>query len=184
MKDHVKKIAVIGPESTGKSTLCEQLALHYKTLWVKEYAREYLLENGADYAFDDLYKIAQGQIAGEEKATEQLQETSISLKNNKLLFVDTDLRVIKIWSEFVFNKCDNRILTEISKRKYDMYLLCNIDLPWIKDELREYPDVEVRKKLFHYYHEELTEQTTRWVIISGNEKERFVHALKAINTIL
>ena len=183
MKQSIKKIVVIGPESTGKSMLCEQLAAHYNTRWVKEYAREYLLEHGADYAFDDLYTIAQGQLFNEEKAVNEMQKISSSEKKDNLLFIDTDLYVIKIWSEFVFNKCDNRILTEISKRKYDLYLLCNIDLPWVKDELREYPDIEVRKKLFHYYHEVLTEQKVPWIIISGNYEERLAHALKAVNKI-
>lgn len=180
----MKKIAVIGPESTGKSMLCEQLAAHYNTIWVKEYAREYLHENGSNYVFEDLHKIAKGQISNEEKIIGQLQKITSDEKNNSLIFIDTDLQVIKIWSEFVFNKCDNRILTEISKRKYDLYLFCNIDLPWVKDELREYPDIEVRKKLFHYYHEELTEQKTPWLIISGNYTERIMSAVDAVKKIL
>ena len=62
----MKKIVVIGPESTGKSFLCEQLARHYNTVWVKEYAREYLLKNGTDYTFEALLDIAKGQVAEEE----------------------------------------------------------------------------------------------------------------------
>jgi nicotinamide riboside kinase len=66
-KKSMKKIAVIGPESTGKSTLSEQLAVHYKTQWVPEYAREYLLQHGNKYTFDDLLIIAKNQFALEEK---------------------------------------------------------------------------------------------------------------------
>ena len=175
----IKKIAILGPESTGKSTLCTQLASHYKTQWVREYAREYLAKNGTAYTFEDLYKIAQGQIANEEThAGLQVSE------NDTSLFIDTNLYVIKIWSEFAFNKCDNRILTEISKRTYDLYLLCNIDLPWVKDELREYPDIEIRRKLFSYYKEELCEQKTPWVIISGDYEERLQAAIAAADAIL
>jgi len=68
----MKKIVIIGPESTGKTTLCEQLATHYQTLWCPEYAREYLLKNGTDYSFDDLLTIAKGQIALEEEYTESI----------------------------------------------------------------------------------------------------------------
>lgn len=177
----IKKIAVIGPESTGKSTLCAQLASHYKTNWVREYARGYLEKNGASYTFEDLYKISEGQLSAEDKSVRELQ-----IKDGKPvpLFIDTDLHVIKIWSEFVFNKCDNRILTEISKRKYDLYLLCNTDLPWTEDKLREYPDIKVRKKLFHYYKEELSEQRSPWGIISGNYEERLQNAVSAANKIL
>lgn len=172
----IKKIVVIGPESTGKSTLCTELAAHYNTQWVREYAREYLETNGTDYSFEDLYTIAQGQIANEEKA--------LAATTAGCLFVDTDLYVIKVWSEFVFNKCDNRILTDITKRSCDLYLLCNTDLPWVKDNLREYPDLVTRDKLFHYYKEEMTEQHVPWVIISGGYEERLKQAVEAVDGML
>ncbi len=179
----IKKIAVIGPESTGKSFLCEQLALHYKTNWAQEYAREYLLTHGSNYVFNDLYTIALGQVKNEDNAELQLKrggERDIPIP----LFLDTDAYVIKVWSEFVFNKCDNRILKMIAARTYDMYLLCNIDLPWIADELREYPDLEPRKKLFHYYKDCLVQQHVPWTIISGSYEERLSTAVKSVSEIL
>ena len=180
MEKAIKKIIVIGPESTGKSSLCMALADHYKTIWVKEFAREYLEKNGKDYAFEDLYKIALGQL---EEIKNAVVKVGIEQGENtqNLLFIDTDLYVIKIWSEFVFNKCDNRILTEITKQQYDLYLLCDVDLPWINDNLREYPDLKVRQKLFHYYKEEMTAQKTTWKIISGNYDERTEAAIKFID---
>ncbi len=177
----LKKIVIIGPESTGKSTLCEQLAAHYKTQWVPEYAREYLLKYGTDYKYEDLYTIARGQIKGEEDITNNLQPAT---RNPQLIFIDTDLHVIKVWSEFVFNKCDNRMLTQIANRQYDLYLLCNTDLPWVKDELREYPDLELREKLYHYYKETMINQTVPWVEISGNYEERLYMAIDAVNNML
>ena len=180
MEQEIKKIVVIGPESTGKSTLCEQLSQHYHTSWVREYAREYLEQNGADYAFEDLYEIAKGQVGGEDAEISEIKNSKLKIKN---LFIDTDLYVIKVWSEFVFNKIDNRILTEIAKREYDLYLLCDVDLPWIKDELREYPDLSVREKLFHYYKEEMTEQKTPWIIIRGNYEERLAVAVAAADQL-
>lgn len=183
MAKSIKKIVVIGPESTGKSSLCTALAGHYKTLWVKEYAREYLEQNGMNYGFEDLYKIALGQNENEIAAITDLNNRVIS--NSAIpLFIDTDLYVIKVWSEFVFNKCDNRILSQIAKRQTDLYLLCDVDLPWVEDNLREYPDVKVREKLFHYYKEEMTAQRTPWKIISGDYGERLQAAINFTDEVL
>lgn len=176
----MKKIVTIGPESTGKSTLCKLLAEHYKTVWVPEYAREYLLKNGKDYQYNDLLKIAEGQIALEEKICKEIEANN----NSSLVIIDTDLLVIKVWSEFVFNKCDNSILTQIANRKYDLYILCKPDLPWVKDELREYPDVETRNKLYNHYKDILVNQQVPWVEVSGNYEERFRIAVEAINKLL
>jgi len=167
----IKKFVVIGPESTGKSTLCSQLAAYYKTSWVPEYAREFLEKNGTDYSYDDLLTIAKGQIGSEE---------SLALKlvthDSPLLFIDTDMYVMKVWCEFVFNKCHNWILNRIAERSYDGYLLCNTDLPWVKDDLREYPDAETRNKLYHYYKDLLVNQSVPWTDISGGYEERLEKA--------
>jgi len=174
-----KKIVVIGPESTGKSSLCKKLAAHYNTIWVEEYAREYLLKNGKEYSFADLKKIAQGQLELEEKAIQKLEENSSSL-----LIIDTDMYVMKVWSEFVFNACDNTILNEIVNRQYDLYLLCKPDLLWVPDELREYPDEQIRNKLFHHYKDAMINQKVPWVEIDGDYDQRFDKAIKAINTFI
>ena len=139
----LRKIVIIGPESTGKSTLCEALAAHFRTEWVREYAREYLEEHGMKYGYETLSVIARGQLALEEKGTadkEAKQHKTEPGSANGLLFIDTDLYVIKVWSEYVFGRCAPWILNEIVRRKYDGYLLANTDLPWADDPLREYPD--------------------------------------------
>jgi NadR type nicotinamide-nucleotide adenylyltransferase len=187
----IKKIVVIGPESTGKSTLCEKLAGHYKTLWVPEYAREYLEKNGADYMYDDLLTIAEGQIELEhrqclrleaegrrQKAEDEKQKAEDRLLNS--IFIDTDMYVMKVWSEYVFNQCNNWILNRIAERRYDLYLLCDVDLPWVKDDLREYPDQKIRKKLFHFYKDAMVNQSTPWRVISGNYEQRFQRAVEFI----
>jgi NadR type nicotinamide-nucleotide adenylyltransferase len=182
----LKKIVIIGPESTGKSTLCEQLAQHFETTWCPEFAREYLLTNGTNYEYDDLLTIAKGQLALEDEYTETLERNSLPLLENGgsiPLFIDTDMYVMKVWCEFVFGKCHPFITENIAKRKYDLYLLCNIDLPWVKDELREYPDLETRKKLYHIYKNILVNQQVPWVDISGNYEERFNTAVKAVNSL-
>lgn len=179
----IKKIVVIGPESTGKSTLCKQLATHYNTLWVPEYAREYLLANGKEYTFQDLSMIAEGQIKNEDFMVHG-PWSSKTHPNVLPLFIDTDLYVIKVWSEFVFNKCENRILSQIATRIYDLYLLCNIDLPWEKDELREYPDLKTREKLFLHYKDAMINQYVPWVEISGGYEERLAQAIKAVDQLI
>ncbi|HEV8084323.1 MAG TPA: ATP-binding protein [Chitinophagaceae bacterium] len=193
----IKKFVIIGPESTGKSTLCSQLAEHYKTLWVPEYAREYLLKKGTDYAYDDLLTIAKGQIDGEEIITNQFADKieAPGFEKNKhrtsdivhhkskkaFLFIDTDMYVMKVWCEYVFNKCHNWILNRIAERDYDGYLLCNADLDWVADALREYPDKTIRQKLYYYYKDVMINQTIPWVDITGNYTERFEKAVKFID---
>lgn len=183
----VKRIVIIGPESTGKSTLCSQLAAHFQTQWVPEFAREYLLTNGTDYTQTDLWEIAQGQIRDEDTAADKIEATykkRAERRNAPLLFIDTDMYVMKTWSEFVFNACDNRILKNIVSRPYDFYLLCNTDLPWEQDALREYPDLVTREKLFEHYKEAMINQPVPWVVISGGYEERLWTAIAAVNKVM
>ena len=175
----LKKVVVVGPESTGKTTLCEQLAEHYNTLWCPEFAREYLMTHAVDYNYEDLLTIAKGQIDLEEKFI-----AKASTQNLSTLFIDTDMYVMKVWSEFVFEKCHRFILDQIVKRKYDLYLLCNVDLPWTPDELREYPSIETRKKLFSIYKDAMLNQTVPWIEINGNYEERLQKAISAVDELL
>ena len=189
----MKKIVLIGPESTGKSFLCEQLAAHFKTMWCPEYARDYLNKNGKEYTYSDLLAIAKGQIEQEEQYLRSMEEMyriskehSVesrkqgSEKYDEPLFIDTDMYVMKVWCEFVFGKCHSFITDAIASRTYDLYLLCNTDLPWVKDELREYPDEAVRKKLFGIYKSLLQHQKTPWIEISGSYDERTMQAVESV----
>jgi NadR type nicotinamide-nucleotide adenylyltransferase len=171
----LKRIVVIGPESTGKSTLCEQLAAHYHTGWVPEFAREYLTTHGTAYRYEDLLTIAKGQVE---------QEDRMAMGARDLLFVDTDLYVMKVWSEFVFGQCDPWILKQITVRQYDGYLLCRTDLPWAAEELREYPDLATREKLFHIYKDILVNQTTPWSEVGGLAGQRLEGAIAAVNKLI
>ena len=112
----IRKIVIIGPESTGKSTLAQELATHFETSWVPEYAREYLLTNGMAYEYEDLLTIAKGQLALEDEQWQALEDHSLPLleEGGQLpLFVDTDMYVMKVWCEFVFGKCHSFILEQI-----------------------------------------------------------------------
>ena len=192
----LKKVVIIGPESTGKSTLSKQLAEHYKTLWCPEFAREYLLKHGMNYTFADLLTIAKGQLALEDQYESEVRSQKSEAGNyatiphsplatpNSLLFIDTDMYVMKVWCEFVFEKCHRFILDQIIERKYDLYLLCNIDLPWIKDELREYPDLEPRRQLYSIYKDIMVNQSVPWVDIVGDYDERLAKAITSIDSLL
>jgi len=190
--NEVKKIVVIGPESTGKSTLCELLAAHYNTIWCPEYAREYLLAHGVNYNYDDLLTIAEGQVALEE------QYLSIKVKREdngspaksaicnlqSAILIDTDMYVMKVWCEYVYHKCHPYILQQIQERKYDLYLLCSTDLPWVPDVLREYPDEASRIELYGIYKNLLLNQSTPFVEISGSYDERLKKAVMAVDALL
>jgi NadR type nicotinamide-nucleotide adenylyltransferase len=186
----IVKVVVIGPESTGKSSLCEQLANHYNTEWVKEYAREYLLAYGTEYSYDNLLEIAKGQFALENAAIQLVEDKiknaneSNSTSSSEIVLIDTNMYVLKVWCEFVFEKCHPWILNQIVENSYDLYLLCDIDLPWVKDELREYPDLQIREKLYHHYKDLLINQSTPWVNISGNYQQRLDTAINAIDSVL
>ncbi|MGL6268689.1 MAG: AAA family ATPase [Chitinophagaceae bacterium] len=188
MNKELLKVVIIGPESTGKSTLCEELAQYYDASWCPEFAREYLLTYGTDYRYEDLLTIAKGQLAMEDEYSmlagnnQRLQKKQVI--ENPLLFIDTDMYVLKVWSEFVFNKCHQWIIDQIVERKYDLYLLCHTDIPWEKDELREYPDLETREKLFHMYKDILINQPVPWANISGTDAERLQKAIIAIDAII
>ncbi|MFM2439044.1 MAG: hypothetical protein RLZ16_40 [Bacteroidota bacterium] len=175
----LQKIVVLGPESTGKSTLCAALAKHYQTIWCKEFAREYLTQNGTAYTYENLLTIAKGQLANEDAAIESAL-TQINNGGTNKLIIDTDMYVMKVWSEYVFNNCDPFILEQINERNYDMYLLCDIDLPWTSDEMREYPDELPRKELFMIYKDLLVNQTTPWAVVSGIGDDRTNNAIRVI----
>ena len=171
----MKKIVVIGPESTGKSTLCEQLSEHYRTSWCPEFAREYLKETKGKYGFADILNIAHGQL--------ELEETMLTQAKNNFYFIDTDMYVTKVWCEVVFENCHTWILKQIAMREYDLYFLCDVDLPWVQDELREYPDLAFRKKLFKMYQDLLINQKTKWAVISGTDAQRLQMAVSIIDTV-
>ncbi len=173
------KIVVVGPESTGKSTLCASLSNHFKTDWCREYARDFLLQHGTNYTFDDLLEVAKGQLHTEDSCIQKLRT-----EGKSIVFIDTDMYVMKVWCEFVFGKCHPFILNEIIHRTYDGYLLCKPDLPWVKDELREYPDLKTRELLYHHYKDILINQSTPWYEVNGEDPSRTNNALKWVEQLM
>ena len=172
------KIAITGPESTGKSTLAEKLAHHYNFRSIPEYSRTYLENFAGQYTEDDVVEIAKGQynlILEEEKklSVKTQQATSI-------LIADTEIVVCKIWVEYVF-KHSNKVIDEILKQQnFDLYLLCDIDLPWVYDPLRENPNIEEREELFEIYKSTLEQMKVPFEIVSGDDEVRVNNAIKVI----
>ncbi len=169
-----KRILILGPESTGKSTLAEKLAQHYSEPWVPEVAREYLEQLDLPYGDDDLLQIGRQQMQLED-------EMAGGAKNH--LFCDTDLRVIQVWSQHRYGKVDPWVLEEIARRTYDLILLCAPDLPWQEDPLREHPELEMRQHFFEIYQQLTQASGFPWVLISGETAERLSTAIEAVEQL-
>jgi NadR type nicotinamide-nucleotide adenylyltransferase len=166
------KISITGPESTGKSWLAEKLAGHYTTLWLPEYARKYLENINRQYTYEDILVIAQHQYE-EEKTLEDKTE---------LLFCDTDYCVTSIWCDVKYGKCHNWITSQLNKNNYALYLLCDVDLPWQYDPLREHP--EMRKQLFEMYQNLLELKHFNYKVASGTGHERLLNAIRFVDEYL
>lgn len=167
----LKRILILGPESTGKSTLAEDLASYFGEPWVPEYAREYLEDLGREYHYEDMLVIGEGQVTLEDEMAE---------KAKKYLFCDTDLRVIHIWSEHRFGKTDPWLMDQMKERKYDLILLTDTDLPWTPDPQREYPELEMRNYFLDLYRDLAEQSGFPYYLISGNRDERLKKAVKLI----
>jgi len=168
-----KKVAIVGPECTGKTSLANTLATHYQTEWVPEYARGYLDKLAVPYTENDLLRIAQGQMRIEDEFARDA---------NRVLICDTNLIVIKIWSLFKFNACHAWILEEIGKRKYDLHLLTHIDIPWVPDPQREHPNH--REQLYALYKQELDSMSVSYVEIKGYDEDRVKASIAAIDKLI
>ncbi|WP_405370023.1 AAA family ATPase [Nonlabens sp. Asnod2-A12] len=170
------KIVLYGPESTGKSTLTRQLTDHFKTVKVDEYAREYLQEKfdrtGKICTYEDLIPITIGQRITENEAAQ---------KANDYLICDTDALETYVYSIAYFDKAPEELKTAVSKSDYDLYLLLDVDIPWVADDLRDKP--EDRKGMFQRFEQGLQDFDKKYVIISGIGEDRFKNALAAIENI-
>jgi NadR type nicotinamide-nucleotide adenylyltransferase len=168
-----RRIAITGPESTGKTSLTTQLAGLYDTVYVPEYARQYLDDNGVKYTYDDVLKMALGQIELERQMHE---------KANEILFADTEMIVYKIWLEFYGWEVPKWMTDHIHKNKFDLYLLMDIDLPWVADGQRANPND--RDVIFHRFEDELETVGAHYGIISGIGTLRIDNAISTIEEYL
>ncbi len=174
----VVKIVMFGPESTGKTTLSQQLARHYNTVWVPEYARDYLQNkwNNERKTCEqkDLIPIAIGQMKLENK---------LAQKASNVLFCDTDLLETKVYSKEYYGGYVDPILDEAARNNtYDLYFLTYIDVPWEADDLRDRP--LHREEMFNAFKNALDEHNKKYILLKGTKKERLKKAVKHIDKIL
>ncbi|WP_285010256.1 ATP-binding protein [Pedobacter faecalis] len=167
------KIAIVGPESTGKSTITAQLARHYNSLWVPEYARYYCAALTAPCTEQDEINMFYGQLA--------LEEAISSVNTGKLLFCDTTFLTVKIWCDEVFGRTPSVVLSELPRHPYDLYLLMDIDLPWTYDPLRDFPDK--REYFMNIWHSELQALSGNYIVVKGIEN-RLQNAVDAVDAFL
>jgi NadR type nicotinamide-nucleotide adenylyltransferase len=171
----IQRVAIVGPESTGKSTLAEALAGYFKTTWVEEYARAYLTSLGRPYVLEDLIRIAQGQLALEAEKMTNAQG---------LLICDTNLLVIDVWSRHVFGESIPEVEIHLAKNyHYQLTLLTNTEVPWEPDPLREHPNA--RLILFELYVKRLRELKIPFQYITGaKHRSRLTQAVDYITPLL
>jgi nicotinamide riboside kinase len=169
----IYKIAIVGPESTGKSSLAQALAMHFNEPWVPEIARDYITNLDRPYTLNDITLLAELQLQAE-------QEKINSAK--KFLFCDTTLLVNKIWAQFVFNEVPQIINELYLPQDYVLHLLCDIDLPWEYDPLREHPNY--RKELFQLYEKDLELSQANYIKVNGFSQQRIDMAVDLIHQLI
>lgn len=174
LNENIIKIAVVGPESTGKSTMSAYLANHFGTVWVPEFARGYCENLNGDYTWQDEVNMFYGQI--------ELEKEMLPKAKNGLIICDTTFITIKIWSDQLFGKSPQEVLDKLPKHPYDLYLLLDIDLPWEDDPLRDFPDM--REHFMQVWHNELQALDANYTVISGTGDERYSNAVAAVNQFL
>ena len=174
---NILKIALYGPESTGKTTLAKQLAEHYKTEWTPEFAREYLQDkwNKSQQICEehDLIPIAVGQTKIENEALK---------KANKILFSDTCLMVTKVFSDIYYGQTHPHLEKAAKKHKYDLFILTDVDVPWEKDDLRDAPTN--RKDSFEKFEQALIHYNKPYLTLSGSKEKRLQKAIKWIDNLM
>ncbi|WP_158796505.1 AAA family ATPase [Pedobacter sp. L105] len=169
----IKKIAIVGPESTGKSTLTKSLAKHYQTLWVAEFARYYCAALTGPCTMQDETNMFHGQVA--------LEESVLAMAEKDFIFCDTTFLTVKIWSDEMLGETPQIVLDALTERTYDLYLLLDIDLPWEEDPLRDFP--HMREHFMATWYKELDNLGANYVLIRGIE-DRLDNAITAIDVFL
>jgi NadR type nicotinamide-nucleotide adenylyltransferase len=169
----LRRVCLFGPESTGKSTLAARLAATFRTTLVPEYARVLLEAQCGRLAVEDIPRIARGQAASEDALARQARG---------VLFCDTDLLTTRIWSETLFGSCPDWVCAEADRRSYDLYLLLDVDVPWVGDVVRYLPDN--RPDFFEHCRQELEQRHRPYVALRGSWEERFTAARAAVEALL
>jgi NadR type nicotinamide-nucleotide adenylyltransferase len=164
------RIAITGPESSGKTTLCRSLSEHFNVAFIPEFARTYLEKTNGEYNQSDLDQMAQEQLK------------NILSSHNTINICDSDFSVLEIWSHYKYGNVSDFIRELVKKELFDLHILCTPDIPWEEDSLRENPDT--RNQLFELYKESLNKYTKNFIIVSGEHKNRVTKSVQAIELLL
>jgi len=169
------KVGIIGPESTGKSTLAKYLANRYQGIYVPEYAREYMesLPPSYQYTYDDVLRIARHQVEQlrtytsnknyENNASNANYENNGAASDRPVVFFDTELIITKVWFLHKYGTCPDFLEEALHTYPMDVYLLCYPDLPWVYDPVRENPDL--RQYLYDWYEREIQSLDVPYYIV-------------------
>ena len=173
----MKRVVLIGSESTGKTTLAERLARHYGVSWVPEFVRDYAVAKGSPLEASDVESIARGQLAREDEL-----RTRAAASNDHLLISDTDLLSTAVYAAHYYGRAPDWVTEAARLRRPDLYLLLDIDLPWTPDPQR---DRGHRRAEMHALFRSAVEASgTPFVVISGDTPGRFDSARAAIDDLL
>ena len=168
------RIAITGPESSGKTTLANLLGEHLNGTVFPEFARSYLDKLNREYTQEDLDEICEGHLG-------QFQGEGESESEGEIQIIDTDFVVLKIWSEVKFGSVSAPISSAVSENHFDLHILCTPDIPWEYDPQREHPNQ--REELFQLYQKELISSKKNFIEVSGTLVERLEKSLEAITAI-
>jgi HTH-type transcriptional repressor of NAD biosynthesis genes len=171
----VKRVAVLGPESSGKTTLARQLAERFETVWVHEWARPFYDWKGLDIQPEDLPLIARGQDAAIH-ARERLAR--------RVLISDTDGLTTCVWSELLFGVVDPTVEAIALAQRIDLSLVLEPDLPWVDDSQRVMPELAQRQRFVERLCQRLDQLGRRYQRIGGSSAQRCCSAEAAVNALL
>lgn len=173
-----RRIAVFGTESTGKTTLAQQLAQHFGVPWAAEYVREFWYERNAHIEADDLDAIARGQIANENHA---------SARTDSFIICDTELITNTLWADLLFpGRCPDWVRRQANRRchHYSLYVLCDADVAYVEDGPRCFPDAARREQCRQLWRHALVRRDLPFVTLRGTWQQRFTRAVAAIENAL
>jgi NadR type nicotinamide-nucleotide adenylyltransferase len=174
------RVCLIGPECTGKTTLAADLAAHFGAPWVPEFAREYAERVGRELTADDVEPIARGQMALEDEGVGS-GEWGVGDRASPFLILDTDLISTIVYARHYYGQCPEWIEREAHKRKSDLYLLTNIDVPWVSDPLRD--SASPRDAFFLEFETTLATFNAKVVRIEGSLDDRKAAAITLLNSL-
>ena len=173
----MKRVVLIGSESTGKTTLAERLARHYGVSWVPEYVRDYAAAKGSPLDATDVEAIARGQVAREDE-----RRARAAASNERLLIGDTDLLSTAVYAAHYYGRAPDWVTAAARRRRPDLYLLLDIDLPWVPDPQR---DRGHRRPEMHALFRAAVEASgAPFVLVSGDTHARLASARSAIDALL